>query len=67
VKKLKQFWRSRTIKVSTLIAMLGALEASQPFLKDLLPAGSFGTLMIALALVMAYLRSITVEAIKDKQ
>lgn len=66
MKKLKQFWKSRTIKVSTLIMLLGALEATQGYIKQFLPDNAFGMFMIVLALVMAYLRTITVDAIKDK-
>lgn len=57
----KPWWRSRTFNVNALAAVLAALEAQFNLLSELLPHGWQPWAMLALALVNAYLRTVTTQ------
>ena len=52
--KIKQYFKSRTVNVSLVIAMLGVLETNFLFLQPYY------------AILMVYLRSITTNSISEK-
>jgi hypothetical protein len=66
MRRVRRWFRSRTINTAALIATLGAIEASQGVLQTLLGPKQFGYVIIGLALVMAYLRSVTKKPLEEK-
>lgn len=64
--KLKQWWKSRTIKTATVIAMLSVLEVNFHFLMPLLGDKWYALTWLPFAMLMAYLRIITTQPIEEK-
>jgi uncharacterized membrane protein YfcA len=63
---LKKIYKSRTMRVAMLVAVLGALEASSGLLRTLLPEKYFGIVMIVIAIIMALLRVATTVPLSEK-
>lgn len=66
ITKLKQWWKSRTIKTATVIALLGIVEVNFHFLQPYL-GDNYGLIWIPFAVLMGYLRIITTQPIEEKQ
>lgn len=64
--KLKKLWRSKTIRFSLLLAVLGVIEMNLNFLAQYMSAGAFGWVTIAIGAVVAILRVITTLPIDEK-
>jgi len=54
--EVKPWFASRTIRWASVIAVLGAIEASLPQLKELIPEVVYGPLLGVIAVLMVYLR-----------
>lgn len=63
--KIKQWWKSRTIKTATVIALLGIVESNFHFLQGVL-GDKYGLVWIPFAVLMGYLRIITTKPIEEK-
>lgn len=67
LRKVRAWFKSRTINTAALLAVLGAVEAHQGFLEHVLTPKMFGFWTIGIAVVMALLRSDTKTAISEKE
>lgn len=54
--EVKPWFASRTIRWAAVIAVLGAIEASLPQFKELIPEVAYGPLLGVVAVLMVYLR-----------
>lgn len=64
--KLKKLWRSKTIRFSLILAVLGVIEMNLNFLAQYMSAGVFGWVTIAIGAIVAILRVITTLPIDEK-
>lgn len=55
--------KSKTIRTATIIAVLGVVEVNFGLLRDML-GDWYGVSYIAIAVIMAYLRTITKEPVE---
>jgi hypothetical protein len=62
--KQKAWWKSRTLWVNAMAAMLVALEAGTGVLQPLLPINLYTALAVGLPVVNALLRVITTSGVK---
>lgn len=58
--------RSKTIRASTIIAVLGVIQANKDFLSTFLTPKQFGFVMLGIAIIMVILRAKTTNALEDK-
>lgn len=58
--------RSKTMLVALAISIGGVIQAQSDFLKTVLTPDTFGYVMLAIGIVMAALRVVTVTALVDK-
>lgn len=63
--KIKQWWKSHTIKSATFIALMGIVEVNFHLLQETL-GQYYGLSFMAIALLMGYLRHITTKPINEK-
>ena len=59
-------FKSKTINFSVVLGVLGVAQANLPFLQGIISPAAYGWSMFAVALVVAGLRAITTQALKDK-
>lgn len=64
---VKNFKKSRTLQVSTLIALLGVLQMNSEFIKTLMPPEAYGWVAIATAMVIVVLRMQTTEPLNPPE
>lgn len=60
----KVWWKSRTLWVNAVAAMLVALEAGTGILQPLLPVNLYTVLAVGLPIINALLRVITTSGVK---
>ena len=60
----KAWWKSRTLWVNAVAAMLVALEAGTGILQPLLPVNLYTVLAVGLPIINALLRVITTSGVK---
>lgn len=60
----KVWWKSRTLWVNAVAAMLVALEAGTGILQPLMPANLYTVLAVGLPIINALLRVITTSGVK---
>ena len=60
----KAWWKSRTLWVNAVAAMLVALEAGTGILQPLLPVNLYTALAVGLPIINALLRVITTSGVK---
>ena len=60
----KVWWKSRTLWVNAVAAMLVALEAGTGILQPLLPVNLYTALAVGLPIINALLRVITTSGVK---
>lgn len=60
----KSWWKSRTLWVNAVAAMLVALEAGTGVLQPLLPINLYTALAVGLPIINALLRVITTSGVK---
>lgn len=63
--KIKQWWKSRTIKAATIISVLGVVELNFHLLQDML-GEYYGLSFIVLSIIMGLLRGVTTTSINEK-
>ena len=67
---IKVWWsriiRSKTMHAANIILLLGIIQANADYLSAWLTPKQFGLVMIGIAILMAYMRTITDTALKDK-
>ena len=60
----KAWWKSRTLLVNAVAAMLVALEAGTGILQPLMPVNLYTVLAVGLPIINALLRVITTSGVK---
>jgi hypothetical protein len=60
----KSWWKSRTLWINAVAAMLVALEASTGMLQPNLPVNLYTALAVGLPIVNAFLRVVTASGVK---
>ena len=64
-KKIKQYSKSRTVVINTMIIMIGYLEANISLVKTHL-GDNYGYVFMGIGLVGIWLRAITTKPLDDK-
>lgn len=57
--------KSKTMRVATLTAMVGALITGMPMIKDSVSIEVYGFTMVILGVIFAGLRTVTTKDLKD--
>ena len=65
LKKIKQYFKSRTINTALIIALLGVLELNFQYLQGLL-GEYYGAAWIVFSMLMVVLRSVTTTSLDNK-
>lgn len=60
----KAWWKSRTLWINAVAAMLVALEASTGMLQPILPVNLYTALAVGLPIANAFLRVVTTSGVK---
>lgn len=67
---IKIWWsrviRSKTMHAANIIMLLGIIQANSDYLSEFLTPKQFGGVMMAIAILMGYLRVITHKSLEDK-
>ena len=63
---LQRIIRSKTMIFSLLLAIFGVLQASQNVFSSFLTPKSFGLVTVAIGVIVAALRVVTVKSLGDK-
>lgn len=58
---MKQWWKSKTLWVNLIVAILAVIEANTGLLQPFIPADIYVLIAIGLPLVNAFLRVITTQ------
>lgn len=65
LKKVKQYFKSKTINTALIIALLGVLELNFQYLQGVL-GEYYGATWIAFSMLMVVLRAVTTTSIDNK-
>lgn len=63
---MKGTLKSKTMWFAAALAVLGALEMQQAFLRELVGAENFGAVMLGISVLTAVLRVVTTQSLSDK-
>lgn len=70
MKAIKVWWlrvlRSKTMRAANILLLLGIIQANADYLSEWLTPRQFGFVMMAIAILMGYLRVITHKGLEDK-
>lgn len=65
LKKIKQYFKSKTIWAATIISVLGVIESNFHFLQDYLKE-YYGVSWVIFSVIMVVLRAVTTQSLDDK-
>lgn len=63
---IKSIVKSKTMIFALLLAMFGALQATLPALDGVISQGAYGYITVATGVIVAGLRVVTTQPLKDK-
>lgn len=65
-KIIKKTRKSKTLKISLLIGLVGILEVNLHLLQESIGADNYGFVVILISMIMFYLRTVSTESLDSK-
>jgi len=64
--KIAQFFKSKTINFSVVLAVAGAIQSNAEQIRAYVPAEAYGWILMGVGVVVAALRAVTTKPISEK-